>query len=56
MVNELEQLGFSAELRELMLQLLSRDPEKRPNFTEILAADWFSGRVEEQLSTEPDIE
>ena len=55
-INELESLGFSAELRELLRHCLQKDPAMRPNFTEILVSDWFKGRVEETLSSEADIE
>ena len=56
MVGNLDEQGFSPELTVLVLQCLCRDPEKRPNFSQILSSAWFEGRVEEQLSTEPDIE
>lgn len=45
---------FSAPLKELVLLLLNRDPMKRPSFAFILGHSWFSGKVEEKLSTEND--
>jgi len=37
----------SADLKDLLKKLLSKDPVSRPGTVEVLAHPWFAGRIEE---------
>ena len=52
---QISQLDCSDMLKQLLGSILDFDPVKRPTFKQILAHDWFNGRVEEVLDTVDEI-
>lgn len=56
MLKTLAEHGYSDHLIDVMDKMLATDPTARPSFQSIVNHEWFSGRHEEQLSTEIDIE
>jgi hypothetical protein len=52
---EIDKINISSELKELLKQILEKDPVKRATFDQILSDKWFEGHTPETFSTEEDI-
>lgn len=48
---QISKLDCTDDLKDLMNQMLSKDPLTRPTFAQVLAHKWFQDRVPEVLSS-----